>query len=100
MRVEVKGEERFDGLLRRVREVCLGGYGHQDVPFEKLVEEMRPERELSHHPLFQVMFALQNVPMSGLELPHLRLSTVKSELKTARFDLSISLGEGGGEITG
>src|SRR6185295_11355744 len=74
MRVEVEGKERFTELVRRVKEVALGAYAHQDLPFEKLVEELQPERSMSHSPLFQVMFALQNTERRKLELEGLTLS--------------------------
>jgi len=89
-------------LLRRVREVCLGAYAHQQVPFERLVEELRPERSLSHSPLFQVMFVLHNEPSSELELSGLRLSAAGTDHSPAKFDLRLSLGEmaAGGSLAG
>lgn len=81
----------FRELLGRVREVTLGAYSHQDLPFEKLVEELHPERNLSHHPLFQVVFGFQNAPMSALELPGLVPSFINIDLKKTRFDLELHL---------
>jgi len=83
-----------------VREVCLGAYAHQDVPFEKLVEELQPERDLSHTPLFQVMFVLQNVPQLEMDAGGLRLSAFSLENQTAKFDLTLSLLEQGASLRG
>ncbi|MGV2831536.1 amino acid adenylation domain-containing protein, partial [Myxosarcina sp. GI1(2024)] len=93
LRTNLAGNPSFIELLQRVRETTLGAYAHQDLPFELLVEQLQPERDLSHTPLFQVMFILQNAPMSELELPGLTLTPVKSESETAKFDLSLYMSE-------
>jgi amino acid adenylation domain-containing protein len=91
LRADLSGNPCFRELLKRVREVTLGAYAHQDVPFEKLVEELQPTRDLSRQPLFQVMFALQNAPLSALELPGLTLTPVETEGTAAKFDLTLSM---------
>jgi amino acid adenylation domain-containing protein/thioester reductase-like protein len=83
----------FLELLTRVRDVTLGAYANQDLPFEQLVEELRPERDLSHSSLFQVMFILQNAPMGVLELPGLTLQSLEIKTNTANFDLTLSMAE-------
>lgn len=93
LRTDLSGNPTFRELLVRVREVAVGAYAHQDVPFEKLVEELHPERQGSRNPLFQVVFALQNAPMEQLNLPKLNLSSFKLETTTARFDLELYLWE-------
>ena len=93
LRTDLSSNPTFRELLGRVKEVTLGAYAHQDVPFEKLVEELHPERRLSHHPLFQVVFGFQNAPMESLDLPGLVLSSLDTEIKTTRFDLEFHLWE-------
>ncbi|MEG4485051.1 amino acid adenylation domain-containing protein [Microcoleus sp. D2_18a_B4] len=93
-RTNLSSNPTFKELLGIVREVALGAYNHQDLPFEKLVEILQPERDLSHNPLFQVLFSLQNVPSSQIKLPGVTLSSLEIERKTARFDLALDLEEG------
>jgi len=87
------GDPSFRELLKRVREVCLGAYAHQDVPFEKLVEVLQPDRSLSHSPLIQVWFAFQNAPASKLELAGLSLTPLQLETGTAKFDLVLTMAD-------
>ncbi|HEV3050105.1 MAG TPA: condensation domain-containing protein, partial [Longimicrobium sp.] len=91
LRTDLSGDPSFRDTLRRVREATLGAYAHQELPFEKLVVELQPERSLSHSPLFQVMFALQNVGGGGGALPGLSLSGAGAAMEIAKFDLSLEL---------
>jgi len=88
LRTNLSGNPTFHELLARVREVTLNAYGHQDLPFEKLVEELQPERSLSHNPVYQVVFALQNAPMQALSLPGMSIERMPMHPGTALFDLS------------
>src|SRR6202008_3435979 len=100
LRTKLQGDPSFSELLGRVREVALGAYTHQDVPFAKLVDEFQLRRELTRNPLFQVVFVLQNAPASNLELSGLALSPVEFEVKTAPFDLVFALSETADELVG
>ncbi|MGH3874561.1 MAG: amino acid adenylation domain-containing protein [Pseudonocardiaceae bacterium] len=93
LRTDTSGNPTFTQLLGRVRETALGAYAHQDVPFEYLVEVLNPTRSLAHHPLFQVLLALQNAPLAGFELPGLGVSVVPVLTGAAEFDLAFSLRE-------
>ena len=100
MRTGFNHQQTFTELLGQVREVALKAYAHQDLPFEKLVEELEPERSLSHTPIFQVMFTLQNAPLGNLELPQLQLSWLEMESAMAKFDLMLAMEERDGSISG
>ncbi|MDF5730566.1 MAG: SDR family NAD(P)-dependent oxidoreductase, partial [Rhizonema sp. PD38] len=93
LRVHLKDNPSFESLLTQVRETTFKAYQHQDVPFEQVVEALQPQRVISHSPLFQVMFALQNAPMDKLELPSVSLTPLSSETKTAKFDLTVLMDE-------
>jgi aspartate racemase len=89
LRADLSGNPSFKELLGRVREVTLGAYAHQDVPFEQLVEELHPERRPSHQPLFSVCISFQNAPISTLDLPGVTLAPVVLDNTAAHFDLSL-----------
>ena len=93
LRADLSGAPTFRALLKRVRETTLEAYAHQELPFERLVDELKVERSLAIPPVFQVMFALQNAPAGDLELAGARVSTRETGHHTAKFDLSLSLDE-------
>jgi amino acid adenylation domain-containing protein len=93
LRSRVRGEAPFRELLKQVKEASLGAYAHQDVPFEKLVEELQPVRDLSRTPLFQVMFVLQNAPTPELSVGGMKLQPLEVDSQTSKFDLTLSLAE-------
>jgi amino acid adenylation domain-containing protein len=100
LRTNLEGNPSFREALQRVREVTLGAYAHQELPFEKLVETLQPSRDLSHAPIFQVLFELQNAPAGALELPGLTLRQLPSDSGTAKFDLNLSLTESAEGLAG
>ncbi|OUL18945.1 non-ribosomal peptide synthetase [Nostoc sp. T09] len=93
LRTNLANNPSFRELLQQVREVTLGAYAHQDLPFERLVEELQPGRNSSHNPLFQVMFVLQNTTTEPIQLLELTLEELRLEKNTAKFDLTLSLSE-------
>ena len=100
IRTDFSGNPTFRQLLGRVREAALGAYDHQELPFEKLVMELNPERSLSHTPLFQVMFVLQNLPPAERTPAGLTMTQVKSERGNSKFDLMLSMIEHADGMTG
>jgi amino acid adenylation domain-containing protein len=89
LKTELSGDPSFKMLVGRVREVCLGAFAHHEVPFEKLVEELQPERSLGYSPLFQIMFILQDPAPPDLQLGDLRLKLLPLENRSAKFDLTL-----------
>lgn len=93
LRTDLSGNPTFTEILRRVREICLGAQAHQDLPFEKLVEELQPERNLSYSPLFQVVFAMNTALTARLELLGLKLTALEIKRGATTFDLILDLSE-------
>jgi amino acid adenylation domain-containing protein len=100
LRANLAGDPAFRTLLHRVRDTTLGAYQHQDLPFERLVEALHPGRSLSHAPVFQALFALQNATPAELRLPGVRMEIVPTEPGMARFDLEFLFWEREAGITG
>jgi len=93
LRVRIRNGQRFVDLLKQVKETTLGAYAHQDLPFDKLVEVLRPERDLGRNPLFQVLCGFLNTPMPPLETAGLKLQLAEFDNDTSVFDLSLYLTE-------
>jgi amino acid adenylation domain-containing protein len=93
IRSDLSGNPTFRELLRRIREVTLEAYAHQELPFEKLVEELQPDRSLSHMPLVQVLFALQNIPRISFRMADLEAGEFSYDRQTSKLDLSLYVRE-------
>ncbi len=93
LRTRFNNNPSFLELLSQVREVALEAYAHQDMPFEKLVEVLKPERDLGRSPLFQVMFVLQNTPLSKIKFSGVKLETIPIEKKISKYDLTLVMEE-------
>jgi non-ribosomal peptide synthetase component F len=100
LRTQCADNPSFRQFLRRVREVTLGAYAHQDLPFDKLVEEVRPERTLTHTPIFQVVFSLQNAPSESARNTLLEMERVPVDRGTAKFDLVLNMWKSGRRLQG
>ncbi|NIE89100.1 condensation domain-containing protein, partial [Burkholderia sp. Tr-860] len=98
--IDLSGQPSVAALLERVRERTLSAQAHQDLPFEQVVERLKPVRSLSHSPLFQVMFAWQNLDGAALRLPGLTLAPLAATRTSAKFDLTLELGESEEGIVG
>ncbi|MBT8226877.1 MAG: amino acid adenylation domain-containing protein [Dactylosporangium sp.] len=100
LRTDLSGNPTFREFLRRVTQVCLHAYEHQDVPFERVVEELRPERTLARNPVFQIMFAYQNVPLPAWNNGPVRVEPIPARSTTSKLDLTLDLFEEGDRIWG
>ncbi|HEX7294905.1 MAG TPA: amino acid adenylation domain-containing protein, partial [Pyrinomonadaceae bacterium] len=100
LRTDLSGNPTFRQLLARVKEVALDAYAHQDLPFEKVVEELNPTRDVSRTPVFQVMFGVQNAPRSTLQFPELSVKRLSVDTQTSKFDLTLLVSETEQGLTG
>jgi len=100
IRSDLSDDPSFNNYLKQIREITLDAYAHQDIPFEKLVDEIHPERDLSHHPLFQVMFLLQNIPAGTIDTGELKIESLEVENKLSLFDITLVLTEGPNGLKG
>ncbi|MRH91644.1 amino acid adenylation domain-containing protein [Nocardia sp. SYP-A9097] len=96
LRAQVPGELRFDELLARTKDADLRAFANAEVPFERLVELLNPERSTARNPLYQVMLAFQNLPEGNADLPELRIAALESEVTTSQVDLSLTMSDSGG----
>lgn len=97
LRVNLSGNPGFREMLKRVRNVCLDAYAHQDLPFEKLIEELNPQRDLSRTPIFQVVFNMQNSPMPKLGTQGLEINFLELDRGVSQFDLTLMITKSEGQ---
>src|SRR5207302_3485840 len=91
LRIDLAGKPTFRELLGRARETAVGAYGHQDLPFEQIVDALHPERDLSRHPIFQTVFSFVHEADETIALPGLTLRASEAFNETAKFDLVVEL---------
>jgi len=89
LHTDLSGNPTFRDLLLRVRENALAAYAHQDIPFDKLVEDLQPERSASHNPIVQALFVMQNIPRQSRELPGLELASFAPSITRSKFDVAV-----------
>src|SRR5207248_8601626 len=99
LRGDLSGNPTFHEFLRRVREMAVDAYANEEVPFDRIVEALHPERSLSHPPLFQVMFALERAPLENVNWPGLKLTQLALDSGTSKFDLTLYLVESTAGLT-
>jgi len=98
LHTDLSGDPSFRDLVLRVREVALGAYAHQDIPFDKLVEDLQPKRNLSHNPIVQALFVMQNIPSQKRELPGLELAPFRMSITRSKFDVAVFMRDRGSEM--
>jgi amino acid adenylation domain-containing protein/non-ribosomal peptide synthase protein (TIGR01720 family) len=98
LRVDLSGRPTTLALIKRVKQTVLDGFAHQDLPFDHIVEELKPERSLSYTPVFQTMFVMQNAPMAELSFDGLAIETITTETLVSKFDLTLAVEEKYGEL--
>ncbi len=98
LRTRLDGDPSFNDIVSRVREVCLGAYTNQDLPFERIVEELRPERHLDANPLFQVMFTVRETASADLRIPDAALKVLEPPEGISKFDLTLEVELGNAEF--